>query len=122
MLFELGAVLGYLYAEKYNWVWMCGKDKKQREFFFVSSPDRQFVMQPWTLLKKCLDRSTRLIHLKQVMRIPEFIAIEEAAGTLAIDGIKMISIETVDSLHRELRRLAADNDIVSEVIKAEGLL
>ncbi len=123
LLFELGAVVAHLYIEKYDWHWVSATDKKKRRFFFLSSSDGKFIMQPWTLAKTCLQRSTRQLLLRQVLQIPEFLDLRlNKDEDDDVAGSRIISIETVYSLHRELARLSADSEETREAIKAEGLL
>lgn len=123
LLFELGAVVAHLYIEKYEWHWVSATDKKKRQFLFLSSSDGKFIMQPWTLAKTCLQRTTRQLLLKQVLQIPAFLELRvNRDEDDDYPGSRIISIETVYSLHRELARLAAESEETRDAIKAEGLL
>ncbi len=123
LLFELGAVIAHLYIEKYAWHWVCGADKKERQFFFLSSSDNKFILQPWPLTKTCLQRSSRQLLLRQVLSIPEFLELRhDKSEDEDFVGSRIISMETVYSLHRELTRLAAESEETRLAIKSEGLL
>jgi hypothetical protein len=123
LLFELGAVLAQLYIEMHSWHWVCATDKKKRRFFFLASSDGKFSMQPWTIAKACLQQRNRKVLLRQVLTIPVFLELrEDKSEDDDYVGSKIITIETVYSLHRELARLAAGSEETRRAIKDEGLL
>lgn len=123
LLFELGAILAHLYIEMHTWHWACGTDKKKRQYYFLSSSDKKFIMQPWALARSCLRRANRKVLLRQVLCIPVFLELrDDKSEDDEFFGSQMITIETVYSLHRELARLADGSEETRAAIKDEGLL